>query len=247
VHVERKLGCCSFVFHREKLLLSKSEVIIFQERFESRINCVILFLCAVGSKDDIKFEPTKRKKIRVEAEDVTTITEGKVMVTKRGSVRVFATNGAEVKAVAVTTKKSTKTQSKTAKQQRKRKSVPILVPAFPVVDGEQYTSEIKEEDVDEESPVLKKPKKSSDGGKQKSNKINTKKVAGKENSKTKNMPKKSGVLVDLKVEEIKEEEATENVNPKSLSKTGKVRKPVKAVSQKRVLDSEPVKKKRKVL
>jgi len=88
----------------------------------------VQLLCAAvvkGSKDEVELPRRKRVKEELEAEDVSTVTGGKVMVTAAGTARIIVAAAGEKTATSYKTATQTGTKSSVAKKDgalRKNKS-----------------------------------------------------------------------------------------------------------------------------
>lgn len=172
-------------------------------------------------------------------EDVTTITEGKVLVTRRGNVLVVPTSDGPD---GPKNKKKQATKSAAAKSRRRKlkanRQVPILIKDENFMQPEM---EIKQELDDKVAHMKKHKSVVSEGHKEVRSKIKTSKTVRDENS-----ARKRALAADDSCIKVESAEAEEVVEIKRSTKSARLKKLVQPVSQNFAVMPQPPKKKRKV-
>lgn len=168
----------------------------------------------------------------MEPEDVTTVTEGKVLMTPRGDVRVFNNSG-NCTVNRLKSRKTKTTGSATVKSRRRKlKSAPKLVPA--IKDDDCIPCEVKQEPDDEAAQMKKQMVVEERNIEVRKRKLKKKIVCdGKA---------RTGTNIGIKIESS---EAAE-VGEVSSTKSRKVTKSVVQHNKNSAVTPEPPKKKRKV-
>lgn len=187
---------------------------------------------SAGSKDEVTFSQDSREKAPVEPEDVTTVTDGKVLVTPRGNIRVISNSGIRTVSGLKNRKKKIARSAAAKSRRRKLKSVPKLVSAMKDEDSVPCVIEIKQEPEDEMASVKKQLV-----AKGKSIEVHAK------NLKKKNVcdeKARTDVNVEMKIE------STDEASKASSTKSLKVKKSILQRNKNSAVTPEPPKKKRKV-